>query len=165
METYVEQLVHQKVSVQKKACLLLAEIVAVVSFAGALCFNTKLLIVTAVFGIITYILLQEADLEYEYLFVDKQLTVDKIIAKSRRKQAGIYDIAHMELFAPAGSDRMRAYENRDMKVLDYSSREPDGVTYAMIYNNEGQLMKILLEGSDELYTCFYNSSPRQVFKD
>lgn len=165
MESYVEQLVHQKPSTQKKMCLLLAEIVAVASFAGALCFNIRLLFVTVVLGIITYVLLQEVDLEYEYLFVDKQLTVDKIIAKSRRKQVGVYEIAHMELFAPAGSDRMRAYENRDMKVHDYSSREPDGMSYAMIYNNEGQLSKILLEGSDELYNCFYNSAPRQVFKD
>ena len=49
---------------------------------GTYCF----LIIAVVAGVGAYFVNLNANLEYEYLYVDKQLTVDKIMARTRRKK-------------------------------------------------------------------------------
>lgn len=54
-------------------------------------------------GVGAYFLNMYTDLEYEYLYLDKELSVDKIMAKSKRKRVGTYSLDRMEVFAPVYS--------------------------------------------------------------
>ena len=40
-----------------------------------------------------YLVFLNGDIEYEYLYIDRQLTVDRIAGKSRRRRAAEYDMA------------------------------------------------------------------------
>ena len=55
------------------------------------------------------------DLEYEYLYLDKELSVDKIMAKSKRKRVGTYSLDRMEVFAPVYSYHLDNFKNRQVK--------------------------------------------------
>ena len=54
-------------------------------------------------GIAAYFIIPGTDLEYEYLFVNGELDIDKIMAKSKRKKAKTVDLTEADLIAPLDS--------------------------------------------------------------
>ena len=95
------------------------------------------------------ICLFECRLEYEYLYLDKEITIDKVMAKSKRKKVAKYEVERMEILAPIKSWHMDGFKNRTVKTVDYSSgveNQPD-LRYVMYY--EGNL-KVILEPSMEM---------------
>ena len=94
----------------------------------------------------------------------KELSVDKIMAKSKRKRVGTYSLDRMEVFAPVYSYHLDNFKNRQVKEKDYSIGEvlqPDG-RYAMYYEG-GE--KILLSPNEELVKVLKNMAPRKVFSE
>ena len=90
------------------------------------------------------------DLEYEYLYLDRELVVDKVMAKSKRKRIATYQLDRVEILAPFKSYHLDNYKNR-----------PDR-RYAMFYEG-GE--KIILSPSEELIKAMKNTAPRKVFSD
>ena len=104
------------------------------------------------------------DLEYEYLYLDRELVVDKVMAKSKRKRIATYQLDRIEILAPFRSYHLDNYKNRNVKVKDYSIGEvlqPDK-RYAMFYEG-GE--KIILSPSEELIKAMKNTAPRKIFSD
>lgn len=111
-----------------------------------------------------YLLNLFTDVEYEYLYLDKELTVDKIMAKSRRKRLCTYTLERMEILAPVKSHHLDSYQSRRVKVKDYSvgrQLQPD-LRYIMFYEG-GE--KVILSPSPELIKIMKNVAPRKVFSD
>ncbi len=104
------------------------------------------------------------DLEYEYLYLDKELVVDKVMAKTKRKRIATYHLDRIEILAPIRSYHLDNYKNRNAKVKDYSVGEelkPDK-RFAMYYEG-GE--KILLNPSEEMIKIMKNVAPRKIFSD
>ena len=104
------------------------------------------------------------DVEYEYLYVDKQLTVDKIMARTRRKKVETFDMERMEILAPIKSWHLDDYKNRQLKEVNYSSgveQQPD-IRYCMIYNGE---KRVIFEPNAAMVTAIKSVAPRKVFTD
>ena len=164
-EAYVEQLVQRKTPASMGAVKILMIVMAVLSCVAGLII-TPLAFLTAIAAVVVAVIVhQNSEIEYEYLFVDRELSVDIIRNKSRRKKLANVEISHLELFAPLSSDRVKGYLDKGMKVTDYSSGMEDSTPYAVIYNGKKEMQIMIVEGSDELYKCFYNTAPRKVFKD
>lgn len=162
-DAYVECLVKKKSSVMGKALQVLLIVVAVICFLG-MAINSLAIIPAALAGVGAYFVNLNTDLEYEYLYLDKEIVVDKVMAKSRRKRVATYSLDRMEIIAPVKSYRLDNYKNRDVKVKDYSIGEvlqPD-LRYAMYYEG-GE--KILLSPSPEMIKIMKNAAPRKVFSD
>ena len=122
------------------------------------------LIIAVVAGVGAYFVSLNANLEYEYLYVDKQLTVDKIMARTRRKKVETFDLERMEILAPIKSWHLDDYKNRQLKVVDYSSgveQQPD-IRYSMIYNGE---KRVIFEPNAEMVAAIKSIAPRKVFTD
>lgn len=164
-ETYVECLVKKQSGAGMKLLKILTMMLAVVFvLIGVMTMLWPALIIGAIAGVAAYFTYLNADLEYEYLYLDKEITVDKVMAKTRRKRAAKYDIERMEIFAPINSYHLDNYKNRKVKTVDYSSGvtgQPE-VRYAMYY--EGGL-KIIFEPSSEMVKAMKNVAPRKVFSD
>lgn len=121
------------------------------------------LLVAIVTGVAAYFTYMNADIEYEYLYLDKEINIDKVLAKSKRKKAAVYDVERMEVLAPVKSYHLDAYRNREMKTVDYSSGSAEeDKKYMMVY--EGNL-KIILEPSAEMVRAIQMVAPRKVFSD
>ena len=105
-------------------------------------------------------------IEYEYLYLDKTLSIDKISNRSSRRKVAEFRMENMEIFAPASSHRLDAYNNRGgLKTVDYSSRQEDANVYAMILHEGAQTLQVLLECTDELYDQIRTGGPGKVFRD
>lgn len=158
-------------------CLVKAKQSAVGKF-----FKTLLIMLTVVFGFFTllgvmvafvaavitgvgaYFVNLYTDIEYEYLYVDKELTIDKVLAKSKRKRVGVFSLDRIEIMAPIRSYHLDNYKNRQVKELDYSIGEelmPD-LRYALYYEG-GQ--KLILSPSEDLVKVMKNVAPRKIFMD
>jgi len=162
-ETYVECLVKAKQSGLAKAgkfiLIALTVIFAVLMFAIPV-----LMIVALVTGVGAYFLNLFTDLEYEYLYLDRELVVDKVMAKSRRKRVTTYSIDRMEILAPVKSYRLDNFKNRNVKVKDYSIGEelqPDK-RYVLYYEG-GE--KIILSPTEEMIKAMRNTAPRKIYAD
>lgn len=162
-ETYVECLVKQKQSAAGRIGKVLLIVLTVIFVIAMLVFPLAFLLAVAA-GIGAYFVNLFTDLEYEYLYLDKELVVDKVMAKSRRKRVGSYTIDRIEVMAPVKSYHLDNYKNRNVTTKDYSVGEelqPDR-RYAMYY--EGG-MRILLNPSEEMVKAMKNAAPRKIFSD
>ena len=164
METYVECMVKKKanglMSALKVLLIGIAVITGLLGFMGLIVF----LIIAVVAGVGAYFVSLNANLEYEYLYVDKQLTVDKIMARTRRKKVETFDLERMEILAPIKSWHLDDYKNRQLKVVDYSSgveQQPD-IRYSMIYNGE---KRVIFEPNAEMVAAIKSIAPRKVLTD
>ena len=75
-------------------------------------------------------------------------------------------LAKMEMMAPVNSHRMD-YQNHNtnLKVLDFSSGNPQHKIFAMIIPDDNNVYKVLLEPDRELIDNIARSCPRKVFLD
>ncbi len=104
------------------------------------------------------------ELEYEYLYVDKELTVDKVMAKTKRKRVAVYTVEKMEIVAPVKSWHLDNYKNRNDKEVDYSSREVKQPDTRYVFYYEGR-QKVIFEPNEDLVKAMQFAAPRKVFKD
>ena len=165
-ESYVECLVKKKTStaaiVGKYTLYILAFAFFILSVMNGLTVIPLLLAV--IIGVIGYFVTIRTDLEYEYLYLDKELTIDKVMAKTSRKRVAVYQLDRMEILAPIKSYHLDDYRNRTVTVKDYSigyEDQPDR-RYCMYY--EGGV-KLILSPSPEMIKMMKNVAPRKVFEE
>ena len=164
MEQYMEHMVKKQTTMGDKAirigCILLIVLLAAAGILIPVLWFAAIIF----FVVYRYLIYPNTDLEYEYLYVDKSLTVDKIMAKEKRKTIATYELDRMELLVPANSYRLAEYRNKDLKTVGFWSLDnsDDHVPYAMIY--EGGL-KVLLDLPQDFVKIIQNNAPRKVFFD
>jgi len=163
-ETYVECLVKHKNSIVGTILKwVLIIITAVFGFFGIMGV-TVALIIAIVTGILAYIVSLRSNLEYEYLYFDKEITIDKIMNKSKRKKVEVLEVDRMEIIAPIKSHHLDSYRNRNLKTTDYSigeEKQPDN-RFVMYYNGE---RRIIMSPSPEMLKAIRTVAPRKVFAD
>lgn len=162
-ETYVECLVKKKTPVYMVFLKILSMILAVCFVIVGFVFLPAL-IVGVIIGVGAYFLYLNADLEYEYLYVDKEITVDKVMAKTKRKRVAVFDVGKMEILAPIKSWHLDNYKNRNDKVIDYSSGEEKQPDKRYVFFYEGS-KKVIFEPNEEMVKAIQFVAPRKVFKD
>ncbi len=162
-DAYIECLVKQKQSAWSKILRIFLLVLMVLFILIVLVLPVIyffLMAIAAGFG--AYLVNHFNNLEYEYLYIDRELVIDKILAKSRRKRVGTFSLGKVEIMAPINSHQLDSYRHRNVKEKDYSIGEelkPDK-RYAMYYEG-GQ--KIIFSPSEELVKVMRNVAPRKVF--
>lgn len=116
-----------------------------------------------IFGLIFYLIRGKSDLEYEYLYVGNELSVDKIIGKQKRKAVINMPVEKIAIVAPTDSHHLDEYKKKDLKKLDFSSNTGKP-TYTVIFNGKEIQYRVLMELNEEIVTALYNVAPRKVFK-
>ena len=164
-EAYVECLVKAKPSMLGKFLkYLLIVLTVIMVILMALTMNVIILLLAVATGVGAYFVNMYTDLEYEYLYLDKELTIDKVMAKTKRKRVAVYQLDRLEILAPIKSYHLDNYKNRTVKEKDYSigyEEKPD-LRYAMYYEG-GE--KLILSPSPEMIKVMRNAAPRKVFND
>ncbi len=164
-DTYVECLVARKPSTLLTFLkIFLIMLTAVFALFGVLLLNIFGLLIAIAAGVGAYFASMNANIEYEYLYLDKEISVDKVMAKSRRKKAGAFSVEQMEILAPINSHRLDSYRNVNAKTLDYSSgiaAQPDR-RYMLVYSGG---VKVILEPNEAMVKAVQSVAPRKVYTD
>ncbi len=164
-DTYVEVMVDRKTSpllgVARGAlyalaavCLIATLLVSGIFFVGAI-----------VFCGIAYFVVPMFDIEYEYLYLDKEISIDKIMSKEKRKHAYTVDLNKMEFMAPEASHELDSYKARNLKTYDFGSGKEDAKVYTIVYGtgSEGTVL-VNIEPNGEMLRAIKNVFPRKVFE-
>ena len=161
-DTYVEVMVAKKKTPFLGATRIVLYALALLCFILSLT-NGLLLIGTAVFAALAFFLIPRLDIEYEYLYIDKEISIDKIMSKEKRKHVYTVDLNKMEIIAPVNSHELDSHKAGEAKVYDFTSGEEDAKVYSIVYasGNEGTVL-VNFEPNEEMLRAIKNVFPRKV---
>ncbi len=164
MDSYVECLVKAKPQGLWKFLKVLLIMLTVVFVLLSLMGVVLMFIFAICTGAGVYFVNLKANVEYEYLYLDKELTIDKIMAQTKRKRIAVYKLDSMEIFAPIKSYHLDNYKNRQVTVKDYSIGEELKPDRRYVFYYEGG-QKVILSPSEEMVNAMKMKAPRKVFND
>lgn len=141
-------------------------VLTVLAVAAGLFITPLALIVAVVCGIACYFVIPKTDVEFEYLFINGDFDIDMIMSKTKRKRVKSFKLSEADLAAPLNSHRMDYYNgNQNMKVLDYSSGNPQHKRFGVITRLDNATCKIILEPDEALAQAMKKTAPSKVFLD
>ena len=161
-ESYVELLVKKKKTPKDSILkgLMIAGIVILVLIGLVI---PLVLIAAIALGVLAYFKMPGLDLEFEYLYVNGELDIDKIMSKVKRKRVGSFDISKAEMVAPVKSHELDYYrQSKDLKVVDCSSGEENANVYGMVIKDEKGMKLVLFEPNQEILDDMRRIAPRKV---
>lgn len=161
-ESYVELLVKKKKTPKDSILkgLMIAGIVILVLIGLVI---PLVLIAAIALGVLAYFKMPGLDLEFEYLYVNGELDIDKIMSKVKRKRVGSFDISKAEMVAPVKSHELDYYrQSKDLKVVDCSSGDDHANVYGMVVKDEKGMKLVLFEPNQEILDDMRRIAPRKV---
>lgn len=164
-ESYMELLVKKdkgpKEMVLRVVCMVPTVLIALLTLITGSVF---LFIAVIALGVLDYFVFQWTDIEYEYLYLDKEISVDKIMAKTRRKKVTAIDVNKIEIMAPQKSYQLDSYRKRETKVIDVSAGHdlPEQKLYWIYYDGN---QKFVMNLTDDFANTVKTIAPRKVFLD
>ncbi len=160
-DNYAEQLIKRRTPVY--AYVLTGVLGAVTAVTVFFALTTGVLAVILMFlaGFVTYLSYRNTNVEFEYLFVSGQLSVDKILGKAKRKKAFECSMEEIQIVAPADSYVLNDYKNI-AKTLDFSSHMEHAKVYVAIVQEKGEQTKVLLEPGEKMLGYMRQTSPRKI---
>lgn len=161
-DSYTEWLVKRKAPAY--TILIKAALIVVCLISAFLALTTVFgIIILGIAGAATYFTFQNLSLEFEYLLVNDQITIDKIMGQARRKKAWEGTLGEVQIIAPLDSYVLKDYTKPNMKILDFGSHTPNKKVYGMICQGEnGQSTKIIFEPNDKILQHIRQRAPRKV---
>ena len=161
-DVYVEWLVAKKRNFAGKVLRVLLLALALILWFFALGLGQTILLILAVIeSIITYFIFCFTDVEYEYVYVNGELMVDRILKKSMRKRMLNVDSSEMEVVAPMTSPKVDGYKHRQYKEFIFTSgTEKDKKRIYEIYCNNG--IKVVFEPNREMIEAMRSQMPHKV---
>jgi len=159
-EFYTEQLVKQRptgATTIKKAGLVAAIVVSVF----IMLLNPVLIFIPAIVIWLAMFLFKRMDLEFEYLYFNGDLDIDKIMGMQARKRVFSTNIKEVDVVAPTGSVELQQYRN--LKAMDFSSKEEHAKTYELVTTYKGQKVRVIFEPKEKIVREMQLMAPRKVF--
>lgn len=164
-DDFIEYMVKKKFGAKEKAIriillIIMIALIATFPFLGIISF-----IAAAIEMFITIkFIFPLTDIEYEYLYCDKNITVDKIMGQNSRKTVGEYKMEQVQVVAPVGSHRLDEYERIVTKTVELWSQmdSEEHKPYAIIIQGN---TKVILDLPERFVKMMWNDAPRKVFMD
>ncbi len=170
MDTGVlEIVVNKKTDTLLKIMRVLTIVLAVCFVIGGFLIGAMIvgLILGVACGIAAYFVWLNNVVDYEYVYVEKELRIAKILQKEKRKELVSYPLDKIEILVPSKSWRLDPYKGRQMETADYSSGYEDRMEYqyTLITDNKKILLELEGEDADRLLTTIRTFAPRSVYRD
>lgn len=162
-ETYVEWLVEKKPSPYDNLIRIAAYTATLVFFAAGLFFSVFFLIPAAAFAAGCFFFLPRLNVEYEYLYLNRSLSVDIIYSKEKRRNIAEYDLDKMEILAEEGAPVLDNYRDQAFKIRDFSSRDLKERHFVMVIRDGKNMQKVIFEPDQRIIDAVKHLYPSKVF--
>lgn len=161
MNNYVEILVKRNVKDEKKKRKLFAFTSMALMFVLWIATTSSVFCVGLILSLLGYyFFVQNYFVEFEYFYMDEELTISKIINKSRRKKILELNDGEIKLIAPVGSAELQEFY--DLKKIDCTENEPLNLPYVIVYEHHGALKAVNIQMTKELYKELKRNMPNKV---
>ena len=163
-DTYVEQLVKKESSGSQVGLRVLT--IAVSFFVTYICMvwiGIIALIPLFALAYLVYYVFQMTSIEYEYIFVNGDLTIDAIFGGNKRKTVASYDLKKCELLAPVTSTYVAGYHrNTQMKTFNFTSGTVDDDAYIVIISYGAGNAKVYFEPNETMVKAMQTALPNKI---
>ena len=130
-----------------------------------LCMNWIFTVLLAIVGaVLLFLLLRYRSVEYEYIYVLDELTVDKIYRKSFRKSGIRVTMQDVEQLCPtedSDAERLKGMGSQ-VSYEDYTSHEPGRPSYALKYLQGGRTHFLFFEPNEKMLKQMRHDHPGKV---
>lgn len=163
-DSYVELLVKRKTPISAHLVNVMMAALTLISLFLAFTFNLWSVLLFCGVSFCSYLIFRNSRVEFEYLFIDGQLSVDQILGRTKRKKICDIDIADIQIIAPSGSEALKNYRSGLTRVVDFGSHMPGAKTYTAIVASGGGPKEVIFEPDEKMLDCMYMSAPGKVKK-
>lgn len=163
-DSYVECLIKSKKNSKAVGLRIFLIILALLGAAAAVLFNPWISLVSLGSAIGVYVVSGYINVEYEYLYFDREITIDRIYNQEKRKRIGVYSLDRVEVIAPIRSHHLDNFGKVSEHPLDYgvgTEEKPDR-RYIMFYEGKQQ---IIFNPNEEMIKMMKNVAPRKIFNE
>lgn len=163
-ETYVECLVPHKKSPLAGFFKVAMYALAAIMFLFGLLGYAVAFVPAIVFVLLAYFVSPMFDIEYEYLYVDKTISIDKVMSKEKRKHVVDIDLNKMEIMALYSSHELDSYKASNTPYKEYASGEDGAKVYVIVIPDaEGRKM-FGIEPNEAMLSAIKTVFPRKVIE-
>ena len=167
-ETYVEQIIKRTVNKQE-ITLKNIFLVLMIFFGFMTFFAVKLyfLILFIIFAVLYYTKNKQINTEYEYLYLEGTLEIDRVCFQSKRKKMVALDMSEVQVVAPEGSQKALAYDHGQMSVMRFGSGDADAQVFIMMarIKDKNKQVKIFWEPNRKLLEAMKNNISDRIFTE
>lgn len=157
---FIEVLITKRDSFLFQMLMILTAVFAVISFI-LIWFNPLFLGVCLICAVLAYYFRMHSVVEYEYSFVQRELTIDRILAKSKRKTMREFHLDQLEGAGAEGLAQLEHFNRENRKIQDYS----DGKKEKKLVMYFAGKSKVLLNWDEELVSAMRSMAPGKFFLD
>ena len=162
-EQYCECLVSRDLDGKMRLLTVMAAAFAVLfAFAGMFVWLVFCLPAVAC-GVAAWFLSQRIRVEYEYLLLDHEITVDAIYGKNRRKKMLNCAVNKIESLSPYEEGRADHVRRQNITLEDYSSGKAEDRHYLMVCGGEQKKVAFVLTPNTEMLDLLGRELSRAVF--
>lgn len=164
IEGTVEQIVKvtaPKISVFYRIVLVIACLIAATTIVQTGWLGVVVLVVFVLFTVFVF---EYYNSEYEYTYVDGSLTIDKIMAKSVRKNVGSFDLTRATLVAGVNSQEALGKAKQQLRTYNCSSGvdEPGDIVIYTYDNDSNELIRLFMLPNDAMKEAIISSVSKGV---
>lgn len=109
-----------------------------------------------------FMLLQRFNVEYEYILTNKDLDIDRILNKAKRKRVVSLNVSEFELVAPLSDQASAQAFASCSETIDCSSGKHKANTYGGIYIRDGKRVKLVFEPEETILSGIRQFIPKKV---
>lgn len=158
---YVEYSFKKDVAFRSR--VLFAFLVAVCVLLGFYSLFVTILVPVFIAAIaLTYFYKRSLKCEYEYILLDDDLAIDRIINKAKRKKAGRYDLSKIIDFSSVNEDFYKRYQDKHVKSKKYFSRLNEDDIYALVFNNGNNYECLYIQADEALKQAIASRHPHNL---
>lgn len=158
-EFYTEQLVKQKATLSTMIKKSAVVVFVIVMFLVAILISLAAIPLFIGAVALAVFLWKRFNLEFEYLYYNGDLDIDKIMGMQKRKRVFSANVKTMEVIAPSGSFELQQYQN--LKKYDCSTNSGNK-TYEMVIPHKGQKVRVIFEPNEKILQDLRRWEPRKV---
>ena len=160
---YYEHIVRCKPSMAAKLLRIVSIVVFILSL---LMFSAGILFALAgclVMGGLFWYSNREAGKEFEYVYVDGDISFDAVYNKSKRKSQLKTKWEETKLVCRGNAPELEGYRQKNAKTQNYTSNmKPMKDVYALVIEREGVPIIVYCEPADEMIEMMWRKAPSKV---
>jgi len=118
--------------------------------------------IVVVLIVILVVLFKRMNIEYEYIFTNGELDIDKIINKSKRKSVVSIHVNRFKIMAPIMNKDYEKDLASYTKLYDFSSGQVSESTYGVIYEIGDQRVKMIFEPNEKMFKAIRRYIPKSI---
>lgn len=113
-------------------------------------------------GWIAYVLIRRFNVEFEYIFTNGELDIDKIYNKLKRKHALTVDVRSFVVMVSMQNPSLNSELGKINKILDYSTGMVTDTTYAAVYEDDGNRIQLIFDPNEAILKAIKAYIPRKI---